>query len=146
MFSAVADQLALLGVIAPEQARYDLIRAAAANYIYSHPEDFLPFLPSAEGEDGYGAGSAGLMSPAEFEKYCKSIKDTAIWGGEPEILALSRAFKVPIHVVQGGEPRIVVHEPTADGSPSDASPVRISYHRRMYGLGEVSLLELYTPD
>ena len=118
-----------------EQARYEFIRAAAANYIYTHPDDFLPFLPSPEGEDGYGANSAGLMSPQQFEQYCKSIQNTAVWGGEPEILALSRAFNVPIHVIQGGQPEIVVHNPS---EYPIVPPARISFHRRMYGLGEVS--------
>jgi hypothetical protein len=68
-----------------------------------------------------------------------TIKDTGAWGGEPEILALSRAYKVPIHVVQGGVSRIVEHNP----GPSPrlfARVARISYHRRMYGLGEVCIL------
>lgn len=137
LFSAVADQLALLGVIPPQQAKYEFVRAAAANYIYSHPDDFIPFLPSTDGEDGYGADVPGLMSPEQFRRYCESVKDTAIWGGEPEILALSRAFGIPIHVVQAAQPRIVVHNPTTDGSALNGPPARISYHRRMYGLGEV---------
>jgi OTU domain-containing protein 6 len=80
------------------------------------------------------------MNPEQFEKYCVNIRDTGVWGGEPEILALSRAYNVPIHVVQSGSPPVVVHNPS--GSPSeeamhDKRVVRISYHRRMYGLGEV---------
>jgi len=140
LFSAIADQLALLSIISSSQANYVTTRLAAANYIYSHPDDFLPFLPSVDGEDGIGSLDAGLMSPKDFEKYCKTIGETNTWGGEPEILALSRAFGVPIHVVQGGNPPIVVHNPnetfptTAD---SKSKAVRISYHRRMYGLGEV---------
>ncbi|KAG1772633.1 hypothetical protein EDD22DRAFT_859470 [Suillus occidentalis] len=97
--------------------------------------DFIPFLPSAFGEDGVGATSAGFMTPQQFEQYCMTIKDTGTWGGEPEILALSRVYNVPIHVVQGGVPRIVEHNP--DPSPRPFSKViRISFHRRMYGLGE----------
>jgi hypothetical protein len=79
------------------------------------------------------------MTPQQFEQYCVTIKDTGAWGGEPEILALSRAYKVPIHVVQGGVSRIVEHNP----GPSPrlfARVARISYHRRMYGLGEVCIL------
>ncbi|TFK42624.1 hypothetical protein BDQ12DRAFT_676516 [Crucibulum laeve] len=139
LFSAVADQLALLGIIPPAQAQYSIVRATAANYIFQHPDDFLPFLPSAGGEDTEGALDEGLMSPEEFEQYCASMRDAAVWGGEPEILALSRAFNVPIHVVQGGKPPIVVHNPqgdSADGNLTDKRVVRISYHRRMYGLGE----------
>jgi OTU domain-containing protein 6 len=80
------------------------------------------------------------MSPQQFESYCISIRDTGVWGGEPEILALSRAYNVPIHVVQSGSPSVVVHDPS--GSPveqdvRDKKVARISYHRKMYGLGEV---------
>lgn len=65
-----------------------------------------------------------------------------------QIQALSRAFKVPIHVVQRGPPTIVSHGGSSDGFGGGLSAkdslsagekvVRISYHRRMYGLGEVS--------
>ena len=79
------------------------------------------------------------MSPEEYQKYCLLVRDTAAWGGEPEVVALSKAYNVPIHVIQGATPNIVVHDP--NGTPSDKKSdqaVRISYHRRMYGLGEVS--------
>jgi OTU domain-containing protein 6 len=82
------------------------------------------------------------MTPAQFERYCASIRDTGIWGGEPEILALSRAYNVPIHVVQHGVPPIVIHDPhegTTTKNLDGKTVVRISYHRRMYGLGEVGL-------
>lgn len=77
-----------------------------------------------------------MLSPAQFEDYCSLIKDTATWGGEPEIVALSGAFKIPIHIVQGGKPSIVVHEP--GGQRTNNHVIRISYHRKLYGLGEVS--------
>lgn len=79
------------------------------------------------------------MNPRQFEKYCVTIRDTGAWGGEPEILALSKAYNVPIHVVQGGTPPIVVHDPAGGqaGDVRDKHAARISYHRRMYGLGEV---------
>lgn len=140
MFSAIADQLSILGIIPAGDNNYLITRQVASQYIFTHPDDFLPFLPSVEGEDGTGAGDGGLMKPKDFEIYCASIRDTSTWGGEPEILALSRAYNIPIHVVQGGSPPIVVHEPAgATGGTSAKRAVRISYHRRMYGLGEVSL-------
>jgi len=109
----------------------------------AHPQDFVPFLPSVEGEDGAGAGDSGIIGPREYARYCVSIRDTSVWGGEPEILALSRAYTIPIHVVQSGQPPVVVHDPS--GAPTtdnlkDERAVRISYHRRMYGLGEVRIL------
>lgn len=144
LFSAVADQLALLGVISPAEASYANIRTIAANYIYSHPDDFLPFLPSDGGEDSAGALDAGMMTQEQFDTYCISMRDTAIWGGEPEIVALSRAFKLPIHVVQGGQPPIVVHDPAGEQKVdhlTDPQVIRISYHRKLYGLGEVNSLD-----
>ena len=106
----------------------------------AHPQDFVQFLPSVEGEDGTGIGNSGIIGPREYARYCANIRDTSVWGGEPEILALSRAYAIPIHVVQSGQPPVVVHDPS--GAPTtnnlkDQRAVRISYHRRMYGLGEV---------
>ena len=105
--------------------------------MWTHPDEFLPFLL----EDQPGASDSGFMSPQSFERYCAAIRDTSVWGGEPEILALSRAYNVPIHVVQGGAPPVVVHNPTGapkEGDVMESKVVRISYHRRLYGLGEVS--------
>ncbi|KAH9854159.1 cysteine proteinase [Lenzites betulinus] len=138
LFSAVADQLALLGIIPPAAATYATCRRAAAEYIHAHPADFLPFLPSDRGEDGVGATDAGLMDRAHFERYCATMRDTASWGGEPEVVALSRAYGVPIHVVQGGTPPVVVHDPAGEQAPpaGDRQIAYISYHRRLYGLGE----------
>jgi OTU domain-containing protein 6 len=126
----------------PAQANYATVRYAASHYIYTHPDDFLPFLPSMDGEDGVGATSTGFMNRAAFERYCVTIRDTGAWGGEPEILALSRAYNVPIHVIQGGTPPVVVHNPTGapqEGNLREKKALRISYHRRMYGLGEVRI-------
>ena len=81
------------------------------------------------------------MSPKEFQEYCAKIRDTAVWGGEPEIMALAKAYNVPIHVIQGQTPNIVIHSPNGeehDAMGDETRVVRISYHRRMYGLGEVS--------
>ncbi|KAH9893901.1 cysteine proteinase [Epithele typhae] len=136
LFSAVADQLSLLGILPSGQANYAATRMSAASYIHSHPDDFLPFLPSEAGEDAAGATDSGLMTRAQFEGYCTRMRDTAIWGGEPEIQALSRVYNVPIHVVQGGQPPVVVHEPVGSVLPPGDKRVYISYHRRLYGLGE----------
>lgn len=141
----MADQLSILGLVPSSKATYAAARQAAADYMQSHPDDFLPFLPSIS-EDVPGASNDGLMNPQQYTQYCKNVRETAVWGGEPEILALSRAYQVPIHVIQNGVPNIVVHNPLKDAEdrPVDTDRVvRISYHRRMYGLGEVSFRTLY---
>lgn len=127
------------------QATYATCRRAAADFIHTHPDDFLPFLPSEVGEDTAGATEAGFMTRAQFDRYCARMRDTAIWGGEPEVVALSRAYGVAIHVVQGGQPPVVVHDPADPaGQKTEAEggkrTVYISYHRRLYGLGEVSVV------
>lgn len=139
LYSAVADQLSILSIIPAQQATYKTTRAAAAAYMLQHRDDFLPFLPSLDGEDGVGATSAGMLTPQQYAQYCAAVRDSGTWGGEPEIMALTRAFNIPIHVAQWGSPSIVCHSPT--GAPVDPRErsVKISYHRRMYGLGEVSL-------
>lgn len=86
------------------------------------------------------------MDARRFEQYCLAIRDTAAWGGEPEILALSRAYNVPIKVIQAGTPSVVTHTP--DGNllsnlSRDAKIAHISFHRRMYGLGEVGVSEKF---
>ncbi len=83
------------------------------------------------------------MSRGQFERYCARMRDTAIWGGEPEVVALSKAYGVAIHVVQGGQPPVVVHDPSDPAgkkteAAGDKRTAYISYHRRLYGLGEVS--------
>lgn len=140
LFSAIADQLALLNILPANEANYVTLRTTASSYLSQHPDDFLPFLPSISGEDGVGATESGLMNARQFKQYCSTIKDTAAWGGEPEILALSRAYNVPIQVIQAGTPSVVTHTPdgnSPDNLARDAKIVRISFHRRMYGLGEV---------
>ncbi|KAF8320110.1 cysteine proteinase [Clavulina sp. PMI_390] len=137
LFSAVADQLVVLQILQPSVANYATTRKAAADYMFTHQDDFLPFLPSLGGEDGAGSTDAGMMTPEGFKQYCKTIRDTGMWGGEPEIMALSRAYNVAIYVVQTGPPPIVKHSPIPGGETPSGTPIAyISYHRRMYGLGE----------
>ncbi|KAL4265245.1 OTU domain-containing ubiquitin thioesterase [Pleurotus pulmonarius] len=130
LFSAVADQLALLGIVPKSQATYVHARKQAADYMAAHIDEFIPFLPPSGDEDR-------LMTQEEYFSYCTTMRDTGVWGGEPEILALSKAYHVSIHVIQSTRPSIVVHEPEDMPPPiQNGRVVRISYHRRMYGLGE----------
>lgn len=147
MYSAIADQLGLLGIIpANESTNPQFTRRKASEYMLSNPDDFMPFLPSITGEDSAGATDDGMITSTQYKKYCQLVAETGEWGGEPEIQALSRTFKVPIHVIQRGPPTIVSHGGVDDQFGGAQTPeesakagdrvVRISYHKRMYGLGE----------
>lgn len=144
MYSAIADQLHLLGL--SRDSSYQATRHAAATYLSENADAFMPFVASIHGEDMAGATDDGMMTPSGYAEYCKRVAQSGDWGGEIEIQALAKYYRVPIHVIQHGPPHIISHTAVDEGSgPLTAEQakqagdkvVRISYHRRMYGLGEV---------
>ncbi|KAF9148269.1 OTU domain-containing protein 6B [Linnemannia schmuckeri] len=120
LYNAIADQL--LQRYQTETSVKSL-RHETAEYMRAHSDDFLPFLTNKQGD---------MMSPEDFSDYCKDLESTAVWGGQPELLALSKVHKVPIWVVQMGSPTVKLSE----GVDSTKTPLMVSYHRHMYGLGE----------
>ncbi|WFD44104.1 ubiquitinyl hydrolase 1 [Malassezia psittaci] len=131
MYAAIADQLNTL-YPAPEKYDYRMLRMAAARYMRQHAADFMPFISDLdETHAGISAGQA--TSPEEkFDQYCHAMETTSAWGGQPEILALTRVFHTPIHVVQPGMPIVKV----GDDEFRDKRPLLISFHIKLFGLGE----------
>ncbi|KAL2917959.1 OTU protein [Polyrhizophydium stewartii] len=74
LFNALADQLAL--VDAGSQATHLTLRAAAAEFMRSHQDDFAPFMVNDNGD---------MLSQAEFEQYCDKMEREAVWGGQLEV-------------------------------------------------------------
>ncbi|KAF9908817.1 OTU domain-containing protein 6B [Lobosporangium transversale] len=120
LYNAIADQLRQH--YETETTVKDLRQNTAA-YMREHADDFLPFLTNKQGD---------MMSDKDFAEYCNDLESTAVWGGQPELLALSRLHKVPIWVVQMGSPTVKL---SAEVYPTK-TPLMVSYHRHMYGLGE----------
>ncbi|KAG0282487.1 OTU domain-containing protein 6B [Linnemannia gamsii] len=120
LYNAIADQLSQRY---QTETTVKTLRHETAEYMKAHSDDFLPFLTNKQGD---------MMSPEDFSEYCKDLESTAVWGGQPELLALSRVHKVPIWVVQMGSPTVKLSE----GVDSAKTPLMVSYHRHMYGLGE----------
>ncbi|KFO74067.1 OTU domain-containing protein 6B, partial [Cuculus canorus] len=98
------------------------LRNQTAKYMQSHFDDFLPFLTNPNTGDMY--------SREEFEKYCDDIANTAAWGGQLELRALSHILQTPIEVVQMDSPPIIV------GEEYSGKPIILVYMRHAYGLGE----------
>ncbi|XP_054489437.2 deubiquitinase OTUD6B isoform X1 [Agelaius phoeniceus] len=98
------------------------LRNQTAKYMQSHCDDFLPFLTNPNTGDMY--------SREEFEKYCDDIANTAAWGGQLELRALSHILQTPIEVVQMDSPPIVV------GEEYSGKTITLVYMRHAYGLGE----------
>ncbi|KAL1915720.1 uncharacterized protein VTP21DRAFT_6479 [Calcarisporiella thermophila] len=120
LYNAISDQLKTRHATS---VSYKELRQKAAEYLREHPDDFIPFLYNSNGD---------MYTSEDFVKYCNEIENTASWGGQLEILALSKAYQVPIHVVQMGSPMVKIGE---EEFP-DKAPLLLSYHRHAYGLGE----------
>lgn len=118
MYRAVEDQLMVRGCALGLKE----LRARTAQYMRSHTDDFLPFLTDPNTGDMYTAD--------DFEKYCNDVADTAAWGGQLELKALSQVLQLPIEVIQAESLSIII------GEDYDRPPITLIYMRHAYGLGE----------
>lgn len=116
MFASVAAQLRRTtppGEFVPDA---DALRKSCVGHMRGNREHFEPFV----GED-------------DFEKYCRTMEQTAAWGGQLELGALARTLRRHIKVY-------TAHLPTIDMGTEFASiqaqPVRVSFHQHAFGLGE----------
>ncbi|CEH15393.1 OTU (ovarian tumor)-like cysteine protease [Ceraceosorus bombacis] len=138
LYAAVADQLHTLGKV-HKKVDFRDTRKATAEHMRANATEFIPFISDSDehmaGINNDSAGTQGQdveqRARKHFLDYCDAVENTGVWGGQPEILALSRAYKTQIHVVQVGSPTLKVGEGEHKGEPCV-----ISYHRKMYGLGE----------
>ncbi|WFD35851.1 ubiquitinyl hydrolase 1 [Malassezia cuniculi] len=132
LYAALADQLNIRQP-APQPYSASQLRAAAARYMRAHPDDFMPFISDLD------VLAAPLPSPDapsanptdKYACYCDAVEHSALWGGQPEILALSHVFRTPIHIVQSASPVLPIGD-----HYTDHPPLLVSYHLKMYGLGE----------
>ncbi|KAL9617783.1 MAG: hypothetical protein Q9160_007437 [Pyrenula sp. 1 TL-2023] len=125
LYSAVAHQLALTSSKAgksnierntrPADA-FQNVRDRTANYISQNPDQFTPFLDEP------------------LDEYSRKVKETAEWGGQLELQAISKAYGVQVNVLQAtGE----VIKFDSDGTAGQEPCVLwLAYYRHHYGLGE----------
>ncbi|KAB5517826.1 hypothetical protein PHYPO_G00171660 [Pangasianodon hypophthalmus] len=118
MYRAVEDQLTGRGCSLGIQQ----LRLQTAQYMRSHEDGFLPFLTNPNTGDMYTA--------EEFEKYCSDVAETAAWGGQLELRALTHVLQLPIEVIQADSPALII------GEEYDKPPITLVYMRHAYGLGE----------
>ncbi|CAG8785579.1 17795_t:CDS:2, partial [Cetraspora pellucida] len=112
--NAITELIKPMGLVVKE-VNYREMRHEAAMYMRQHPDDFLPFLSNTKDEEMY--------SLEQFQKYCDELENTAVWGGELEIIAISRVYKVPIHIVQMNSPILKM----SDDIFLDKDPIFLSY-------------------
>ncbi|KAL0091123.1 hypothetical protein J3Q64DRAFT_1708644 [Phycomyces blakesleeanus] len=119
LYNSIAKQLEY---IYNEETDYHKLRKEAAQYMREHPNDFIPFLYKDDGN---------IFSADDFKHYCDDVENSPRWGGQLEILALSKAKKVPIYVVQMGSPVLKVGEEEF----TDKKPLIVAYYKHLYSLG-----------
>ncbi|KJH49425.1 OTU-like cysteine protease [Dictyocaulus viviparus] len=122
LYNAVADQIRRTRGY--EQATGKDMRRRAAKYIREHKDDFIPFLVNEDDES---------LSDIEFEKYCHGVenesKDGGVWGGEPELNALSQSLERPIELIQPMGPPVIF------GEEYKTKQLIVVYQRHAYQLG-----------
>lgn len=108
------------GEVAAKQEGYTVVRRAAADWIASHADDFVPFLEEP------------------LDSYVIKVRDTGEWGGHMELLALARTYGVNIKVLHS-DGRVDTIEPGVEGEPSAAGEEKelwLAYYKHGFGLGE----------
>ncbi|KAI9492198.1 hypothetical protein BDB00DRAFT_829639 [Zychaea mexicana] len=119
LYNAISNQLSSRY---HQEVGHQELRKLAASYMRDHSDDFIPFLYKDDGD---------MYSADDFERYCDEIEKTPRWGGQIEIVALSRVKEVPIHIVQMGQPVLKVNEEEYPGK----APLKLAYHKHLYSLG-----------
>ena len=113
LYRAVSDQ------VADSQSNYSSVRSICADTLMNNADEYAPF---AEFDDS-------------FEEYVDAVRNSAQWGGQLEVRALAQALKrtIIVYSVEYSEPVVMGEE---FSSHSDSNPIRLSFHRHYYALGE----------
>ncbi|KAK9247899.1 hypothetical protein V1506DRAFT_512109 [Lipomyces tetrasporus] len=116
LFAALSDQLLQRHNIT--RSVTDLRRKAAA-HIRADPDTFAPFL-----------FDEATLAMRDLNAYCAELENTAIWGGDMEILALAKEYDCPVSVVMSGRAKLKLNE------TGNRPELWLAYYKHSYGLGE----------
>ncbi|SMN21786.1 similar to Saccharomyces cerevisiae YHL013C OTU2 Protein of unknown function that may interact with ribosomes, based on co-purification experiments [Maudiozyma saulgeensis] len=122
LFASILDQLQTRHSeflkIYPDYDIYKL-RSVSCDYIREHKDDFIPYLFDET-----------TMQIQDIDDYTKEMETTAKWGGEIEILALSKIFDCPISIMFSDRPQQKFNE---NGKLPE---LKLVYYKHSYSLGE----------
>ncbi|KAK3883607.1 hypothetical protein Pcinc_012109 [Petrolisthes cinctipes] len=116
MYAAIAHQLG-------DETTVEWLRGQAGHYIRENYDDFAPFITDPK--------TGELLTQDQFSEYCDRIENTPLWGGQPELRALSQVMKIRIEVIQAEGTPIIFGE-----SGNIGKGILLAYYRHYYGLGE----------
>ncbi|XP_020597457.1 OTU domain-containing protein 6B isoform X3 [Phalaenopsis equestris] len=128
LYRAVEDQLSLCSD-KNQLYSYQELRKIAASYMREHAVDFLPFFLA----DGKIEMDSSDLPLEIFYKYCEEVENTAAWGGQLELGALTHRLKKHIVIFSGSFPDV---EMGKEYKVDSNSSIMLSYHKHAYGLGE----------
>lgn len=115
----------------------------------SHPDEFAPFCEYNNYDDNNGNNDDD-DNKDPYDQYVSKVRNSAEWGGHLELRALAIALNRSIFVYQANlaEPLEItagsngpsssssLSSPDDDDGDNDTPPIRLSYHRHYYALGE----------
>jgi OTU domain-containing protein 3 len=121
LFRSVADQ------VDGSQLGHNQYRALACKEIAAHPDLYAPFIDDSGKAGKAAAAASGLSSSSSLlAAYVDVMKRDGEWGGNLELVALSRALARDVVVHQMGAPRLVIE--SGAGSRQQAAALHIAYH------------------
>lgn len=110
LYRAIADQ------IGTGQAMFKNIRTICAEALEENKDEYAPFAEVT----------------TSYEDYIESVRNSAQWGGQLEVRALASTLKrqIIVYAVEYSAPVVMGEEFVDEG------PIRLSFHRHYYALGE----------
>ncbi|CCE62579.1 hypothetical protein TPHA_0C04290 [Tetrapisispora phaffii CBS 4417] len=129
LFASVLDQLRVLDLVVPEvSASVQQLRSVACRYIQANKDNFIPFMFDER---------TGELN--DIDEYVREMESTAKWGGELELLALSKSLNVTINVLvsdlSSNSTRFQKYNDAQDPA-TDTRDIYIVYYKYNYTLGE----------
>lgn len=118
LFRSIQDQLQTRGMV--ESVSIEKLRQQAAEYIRTHADDFTPYLFDEQ-----------TMQIRDIAEYTAELENTAMWGSDMELLALSKVYGCRIEVFVAGSLPIIFNEEEAIGGT-----LKVAFYKHSYGLGE----------
>ncbi|CDK26850.1 unnamed protein product [Kuraishia capsulata CBS 1993] len=116
LFASIADQLKTRQGI---DTSVKELRSKAAQHIRNDPDTYAPFL-----------FDEATMTIKDVKSYTDEIENTALWGGDMEIMALAKEYNCPISVMMSGR---ATHRVNEEGPNAE---LKLVYYKHSFGLGE----------
>ncbi|EDO16679.1 hypothetical protein Kpol_1052p26 [Vanderwaltozyma polyspora DSM 70294] len=129
LFASILDQLTISINNSNNKIQYNDVselRKLSCEYVDKNRDDFIPFM--------FDETTGDLK---DLDEYIKEISETAKWGGEIELLSLSKSLNVTIKVVMANLNNNSINFHIINESDDNSLDVlNLVYYKHSYSLGE----------